>query len=259
MVIGLDLDGGEVGPSAGFELVRLNDWFNPRWGGGFNASFTYTVQESDLVDGEVHAWEILPNYTGEGEITNAWVAGYPGSTFRGENEEGEYVISTKDRGYRPELEAGDTIDFTVQVRGAGFEEDNFAFDFNDLDRVPNGNDPQMAEIVVGRTLDWRSGFGQTVSVLNSGDQPIDDWAVELDVPDGVDVDFVSVWGAKVTEDAEGDLIFIAETWNASIREDGRAHFGFIGTYDGAENLRFEDEDFTFHPGGSAMQDHLLVA
>ncbi|WP_157928974.1 ExeM/NucH family extracellular endonuclease [Pararhizobium haloflavum] len=259
VVIGLDLGGDDADPAAGFELARLNDWYNPAWGGGYNASFTYTVQEQDLIDGSVSAWEILPNYSGDGAITNAWVTGYGGATSRGENADGDFVITTKDQGYKPELVAGDTIDFSIQVQGAAFDDDDFAFDFNDIDRMPSGDDPLMAEIDAGSTNDWGSGFGQNVSVINLAEATIDDWAVELDVPEGVTIDVTSVWGATVTNDADGDLIFMAADWNATIGKGGQAQFGFNGTYAGSDTIAFEDGDFSFYPGIGAMQDEPLAA
>jgi uncharacterized protein len=261
VVVGLNLggSGGEPEPSAGFELVGLNDWFNPAWGGGFNAAFTYTVQEADLVDGEVYAWEILPGYDGPGTITTAWTNGFNGAVGTGPNAEGAFVLTTAGQSYKPKLEAGDVIGFSVQVQGAGFDEADFAFAFADIDRVPSGDDALMVSIDAAPTNDWGSGLNQSVTIANMGGERIDSWSVELDVPDGVDIRLTSVWGASVTTDADGDLIFTALDWNGSIGAGGSVGFGFNATYSGVAGLSFEDDDFMFLQGVAASQDMPMAA
>lgn len=230
--------------AAGFQSTTINDWYNPAWGGGFNATISYTVQEEDLVGGDVYAWDIAPNYTGDGTLTHGWLNGFNAAASAGMDEEGEFVLSTDGQAFQRALVAGDVLNFTVQIHGAGYDEDDFAFAFADVDQVASASNPTL-EIDAAPTNSWGSGLSQNVAVRNTGTESVDDWTVELDVPDDIVFNLTGVWGATATKDAEGDIVFEALGWNSSIGAGGIANFGFNASYDGGLALIFDDSDFAF--------------
>ncbi len=230
--------------SAGFEATTINDWYNPSWGGGFNASICYTVQEEDLVGSDVYAWDIAPEYSGSGTLVNAWMSGFNATVSTGVDESGEFVLSTDGQAFQRKLVAGDVLKFTVQVQGAGYGEDEFAFSFADVDQVPSASN-QMLEIDAALTNSWGSGLSQNVAVRNIGGESVDDWTIELDVPDDIVFNLTSVWGATAAKDSDGDIVFEALGWNSSIGAGGAANFGFNASHDGGLAFAFEDSDFVF--------------
>ncbi|MGR3739192.1 MAG: cadherin-like domain-containing protein [Limimaricola soesokkakensis] len=230
--------------AAGFQSTAINDWYNPVWGGGFNATVSYTVQEDDLVGGDVYAWDIAPNYTGNGTLTHGWMNGFNATASAGPDEEGDFALSTDGQAFQRKLIAGDVLNFTVQVHGAGYDEDDFAFAFADVDQAASASS-QTLEIDAAPTNSWGSGLSQNVAVRNTGTESVDDWTVELDVPDDMVFNLTGVWGATATKDADGDIVFEALGWNSSIGAGGAANFGFNASYDGGLALLFEDSDFAF--------------
>jgi hypothetical protein len=145
------------------------------------------------------------------------------------NEQGEAVLTTDGMGYQRSLVAGDSITFTVQGTGADFDAKAAAFSFVDLDIVPDAQDSQGVRIDGAATNDWGSGLSQVVTLVNEGNGGIQNWAVELNLPAGRDIDITSVWGATVTREADGDLLFLALDYNASVATGGSAGFGFVAT------------------------------
>lgn len=240
----------------GFSVASVNDWYNPAWGGGFNATFDYVVQAGDLTGGVAHAWEIAPNYHGDGTVTGAWVGGHSGPVAVVRDADDGLVLSTQGEAYKPALKAGDVIHYTVQISGAGFDKADFSSAFHDLD-APAAT-PQ-AMIDAHPTNDWGGGLTQSVSVHNTGTEAIDHWTTVLDVRDGIDVTVTSVWGANVSKTAAGDLVFEAVDWNTTIGVGSTATFGFNVTYHGAPDLSFADADFAFHQSSPVPAGYLLDA
>lgn len=230
--------------AAGFQSTAINDWYNPAWGGGFNATVSYTVQEEDLVGGDVYAWNIAPNYSGNGTLTHGWINGFNATALAGMDEEGDFVLSTDGQAFQRALVAGDVLNFTLQVYGAGYDEDDFAFAFADVDQAAAASSPTL-EIDAAPTNGWGSGLSQNVVVRNTGLESVDDWTVELDVPDDIVFTLTGVWGATATQDADGDIVFEALGWNSSIGAGGAVSFGFNANHDGGLGLVFEDDDFAF--------------
>ena len=72
--------GGGEGDKSGFELVNVNDFFNPAYGGGFIATYQYTVNENSIIGDDLFVWEINSNYTGDGNIVNVFVNSFNGPT-----------------------------------------------------------------------------------------------------------------------------------------------------------------------------------
>ena len=100
-------------------FVSVNDWYNPIWGGGFNATFQCTVLTNSIQDFIVDF-----NYTGSGTPSHAWASGWPGSTetgFFGASES----FAIRSTGYKPTLSQGATFNVTINVNNAGFNLDDF--------------------------------------------------------------------------------------------------------------------------------------
>lgn len=194
--------------------------------------------------GNVYAWDIAPNYTGNGTLTHGWLNGFNATAFVGMDEEGDFVLSTDGQAFQRALVAGDVLNFTVQVHGASYDEDDFAFAFADVDQAASASNPTL-EIDAAPTNSWGSGLSQNVAVRNTGTESVDDWTVELDVPDDIVFSLTGVWGATATKDADGDIVFEALGWNSSIGAGGAANFGFNASYDGGLALIFDDSDFAF--------------
>jgi len=207
--------------SSNVQLVNLNDWFNPAWGGGFNATFRYTLRPEDLSGSTVSAWTLLPNYEGKGAVSNAWLDGFAAPVSVGSDGE----ISTADQDFQRPLAAGDTITFTIQVQGAGFDADDFAFAFAfaDLDEPattpPGPTPPDEGPFVFGDGDDVidlvdgsvriDAGGGDNIVTTGSGDDTIvaGDGDDSIDAGDG-DNEVRAGGGDDTVRAGDGDdLIF----------------------------------------------------
>jgi len=227
-----------------FDLVTVQTWSQGTPWAGFNATFSHTLTEKDLEGGSARAWAIELGHEGA-QINSAWMNGYNASVAFTTNEAGETVLTTEGMGYQLPLVAGDTVTFSVQGAGADFDPADVAFSFRDLDRVPAASDPLNIDIEVGDINDWGSGLSQFVSLVNGCDSGIDHWAVELDLADGQDIDITSVWGATAKRDADGDILFTALNWNASVEEGQSVDFGFVATKADGDPLIFTQDQLTF--------------
>ena len=118
--ISLDQAPGEVVPvTTAATAVDINDWFNPNWGGGFNATFA-----CELGGENIDSVELAFNYSGTGTPNNSWLQTYIGSTESGFiGADGGYVIRTT--GNVPDLDAGDVVTFAINVQGAGYVDTDF--------------------------------------------------------------------------------------------------------------------------------------
>lgn len=233
-----------AGSPAGFSFVSLNSWYNPAWGGGYNITFEYEVQEDAIIDGELSAWDILANYSGPGTVVGGWVSSFPGPASI--TPMGDSIFYTNlDQGYQPDLEVGDTFLVSVQVDGAGYSEGDFDFTFFDRDPSINLGTDVNAAFSIGQTNDWGSGISQSISFTNVGDASIDDWQVVLDVPDGVTLALTNAWGAEASVLANGDVLFTPASWNQEVAPGQQANFGFTASYTGASSLSLSEEMFSF--------------
>lgn len=107
-------------------LVSVNDWYNPSWGGGFNVTYRCDILPEDVAFGPVTDWFIALNYDGSGTVTNAWTQGYNGQISHGFiASDGGYAITNRDASWQPELYAGSSIVFGVQVQDAAFSASDF--------------------------------------------------------------------------------------------------------------------------------------
>ncbi len=232
------------GDKSGFELVNVNDFFNPAFGGGFIATYEYTVNENSIIGDDLFAWTINSNYTGEGRIVNVFVNGFNGPTTQ-QADDGSFDIGNVDVGFRPELNVGDTFRVSFQIDGAGFEDEHFCPTFLDSDPEPVEATESDVEIITSPTNDWGSGFLQRVTIDNISEDEIDGWSVILDVPEGDTFVFNNVWGATAETLDNGDILFQNLSWNEDIAVGGSVNFGFTGDNSTNDTVSLDEFDFTF--------------
>ncbi|MDL2403811.1 VCBS domain-containing protein [Rhizobium mayense] len=125
-----------VDASGHISFVSVNDWYNPSWGGGYNATFQLTLTDDMLKGGSIEGWSLQigldnPNAT----VSTGWLDGFNG-TVSFDPATGVFTNTGQD--YQPELHAGDVIQFSIQVQNTGFNQGDFSFSFQDLDPVPDG-------------------------------------------------------------------------------------------------------------------------
>lgn len=234
-----------------FAFIGAQTWSDGTPEAGFNATFRYTLTEQDLAGGSARAWAMTLGHEGAA-ITTAWMDGFNAPVAFGRNAAGQAVLTTEGMGYQLGLKAGDVLTFTVQGHGADFSAARATFAFADTDAPPPPAAPQSLRIEAAATNDWGSGLMQAVTVRNEGHAGIAQWAVELDLPDGFGLEIGSVWGATVTRDAEGDLIFTAAPYNAAVAAGGAAGFGFVGSHAGGAPVLFTSEQFAVLPHADAV-------
>ncbi len=140
-------------------LVSVNDWYNPSWGGGFNATFRCDVEGPDAQIGPVTDLLIEFNYTGDGTPSTAWTQSHNGPITHGFiASDGGYAISNED-GFQPELYAGDTITFAIQVQNAPFNEVDFDIQCSAGGATPSPNNKPLA---TNQSL--TTPFGQALNI-----------------------------------------------------------------------------------------------
>ncbi|MCF8478332.1 MAG: hypothetical protein K9G60_14990, partial [Pseudolabrys sp.] len=112
-------------------LVSVNDWYNPDWGGGFNATFELTITDEMIANDSVDGWTLgLTIDNPAANITGGWLDGF-NAPVSFDAQSGTF--STVDQVSQLDLVPGDTIQFTVQVQDAGFNFEEFSFAFTDAD------------------------------------------------------------------------------------------------------------------------------
>ncbi len=146
-------EGGEVAPPVASEpvdagghitLVNVNDWYNPSWGGGYNATFQLTLTDDMLKGGSVEGWSLQVGLNNpNAAVSTGWLDGFNG-TVSFDPSTGTFTNEGQD--YKPELHAGDTIQFSVQVQNTGFNMADFSFSYTDLDPALQGTAGISAEL-----------------------------------------------------------------------------------------------------------------
>jgi len=237
------MDGGTGGDKSGFELGQVQDWYNPAWGGGFNVTFEYTVNENSVLGEDLQAWVIDSGYTGPGEIVHVWVNSFNGPTSR--PADGSFDIGNLDAGFQPDLQVGDTFSVSFQVNGAGFDEGHFCPTFIDSDPEEFEATPSDVAITASPTNDWGSGFLQNVEIANVSGEEIEGWSVVLDVPEGDTFVFNNTWGATAETLDNGDILFTNLDWNEDINPGGSVNFGFTGDNTTDAAVAIDEFDFTW--------------
>ena|GEM_PF-5124987 len=121
----------DVPPAPDVTLVSVNDWHNPHWGGGFNATFEMTVTEELLAGGSAENWTLDVGIADPGaSFSRGWVKGFNGQV---DFDPATGTFSSAGQNPNASLEPGDTLTFSVQVQGAGFDLEDFSFAFVDAD------------------------------------------------------------------------------------------------------------------------------
>ena len=112
------------------ELVALNDWYNPSWGGGYIATVDLTLTETGVIGSAVHDWTLEAQLANAGEITGGWLSGY--NAFVGFDSATD-TFSTVGQSYQLELIEGSSLRVNVHVQGSGYDDGDLDFVFSDLD------------------------------------------------------------------------------------------------------------------------------
>ena len=145
-------------------LVSVNDWFNSAWGGGFNATFRCDVLGPDVPNGPVTDLLIEFNYSGSGTPTSAWTQSHNGPIDYGFiAPDGGYAISNT-AGFQPELFAGDSVTFAIQVNGAGFSPDDFDVSCKASEE---GGALNSAPVSLGLSVDAIAGSAIEIELVGS--------------------------------------------------------------------------------------------
>lgn len=119
--------------SGSASVVSVNDWYNPAWGGGFNATFEYELTDEDVPNGTLESWRLDMGYTGTAQLTSAWMSGFNGGVSSGNlGPNGEFVITNENQGYQPPLTSGSVLTFTISASNGGFNAADFQIDLVDL-------------------------------------------------------------------------------------------------------------------------------
>jgi len=155
-----DSDGGSAGDdtttdedssAAGANDATVNAVSD--WGNGFNVTFVHEITAADTINGELSAWRIELNYSGDAEITNAWMVDYGGGIISGEDN-GQYRLTNEGVGYKPTLSIGETLTFNVQGQGSGYIENDFGITFISLDELPASVEPVTTLGTAVNVNDW---------------------------------------------------------------------------------------------------------
>ena len=151
---------GALAQSVGedIDIVNVNDW-----GSGFNATFSYTIDEEDVVDDLVRDWRIEIDYSGSGSIGNPYMSGYSGSILSGNIGPNDgFAITNEGVGYRPELDQGFALTFTIQGQGSGFSSSDFDIRFVNLTVLPTNNfTASLVTVNDWYNPSWGGGFNAT--------------------------------------------------------------------------------------------------
>ena len=245
-------DQGEVEPPLaaitignGVELVSVNDWYNPNWGGGYNAAFKLTLTADMIVDNSVEGWSLnvgLDN--ADGSFSTGWLDGFNGSVSF-DPQTGTFTNA--DQNYQPTLEAGDTIQFSVQVQNTGFNADDFSFSFDDLDPVLDAPDDTQGALpeqdtgtVQGETI--TGGNGKDDLVGTDGDDILDGGNGKDDLTGGGGDDIL--YGGNSQDTAHYSGAFA--DYNISENQDGSFTIqDTVAGRDGTDTV-YETEFFAFN-------------
>tara|TARA_Y100000296_G_scaffold87245_1_gene131080 strand:+ start:89328 stop:93191 length:3864 start_codon:yes stop_codon:yes gene_type:complete len=195
--------------NAAVELVSVNDWYNPAWGGGYNATFKLTLTEDMVKDGAVNGWSIDVDINNpDASFSSGWLNGFNG---KASFDRAEGVFTNADQKYQPELNIGDSIEFSVQVQDTGFNIDDFSFSFVDLDpTVDTASDTESdSDLVVDAQLsvmDQSVIDAEAELVLD----PVEDVVGDIDVFLGVNADLLeSQSWVEATEQSADTILSVA--------------------------------------------------
>lgn len=155
--VSVDVSAPPTSDALNVELVGLNDWYNPAWGGGYIATFDITLNDDALINGSASDWTLTAALSDVGDITNGWLNGY-NATVIFDPTSGSY--STVDQSYQLELTEGTTLRVSIMVQGSGYDEGDIDFIFNDFDPV----EAPLAEAVQIETSDTQIDASEDTAV-----------------------------------------------------------------------------------------------
>ncbi|MEU6037174.1 cellulose binding domain-containing protein [Actinomadura sp. NPDC047616] len=129
--------------------------------------------------------------------------------------------------YLIDVEAG----FEIWQGGAGLATNSFSVSVGGTTPPtdpptdpPTGDRACTANLRVDNS--WGSGFTATVTVANSGAQPLNGWTVEWSFPGGQRVQ--NAWNATVTQSGQS-VRAVNAAYNGAVAANGATSFGFQGT------------------------------
>ncbi|MEH2500249.1 VCBS repeat-containing protein [Bradyrhizobium sp. AZCC 1678] len=185
-------------------LVNVNDWYNPAWGGGYNATFELTLTDDMLQGGSLEAWilQVVVNNP-NAVISGGWLNGFDG-TVSFDPATGKF--SNVGQGYQPELHAGDTIQFTIEVQGTGYNRDDISFSFQDADLAPTAT-AKFSAVVAATAPDIDTSSDAAASAANAAAT-----AVALDHDASPSTDSTHATTAQTSDQAPSD--HLADTTTA---------------------------------------------
>jgi len=228
-----------------FELVELFEWE-----GGYQAIFDIIVPDGVGADG-VRNWAIGAGYLGDGDYTQSWAIGIDATVDVIEVEtagsySGAYLFDTIGEDFQLVFEAGDRIRIAAKVDGASYSAGDFEIHFSDFDATFTDLQ-EFVSIVAAPTTVYETSFTQEVTLENADlGWPVVDWNIFFDVPDElVNATVSSVWGASVTQNAVGDLLFSAPSRAGSFDPGETQGFGFTMDYERANPFVLADSGVTF--------------
>ncbi len=213
------------------------------WGSGYSARFELRLTEELIEDGEVTALTLdVDLLDPDASFTNGFVMDF-GAPVDFDAETG--VFSTVGQDYTRTFVAGEVIDFTIQVTGTGFDQNDLAFSFTDLD-PDNGVPAPVSDVgVVQSSVDDRGGaFIQRISVGSLIDERVDGWAVRIDLDPGEAglLDIASVWGAQARISSSGDLYLFADEGSYEVWPGTAENFGFYARVSDGNGVPYEQSE-----------------
>ncbi len=211
------------------ELIRVNDWFSETTGsGGFNATFRLHLSDDLIIGDTVSDWTLTVGIDDEAaRFSTGWLTGYNASV---DFDPSAGTFSTLGKSYQLDLESSDTITFSVQVQGTGFDENDFSFTFSDLDPAPDDPPPPGGDGLVldaSDVNDWGRGARQDITLTNVSDETVSGWSVLIDLDPGdlANLAFTKVYRAELTILNGEDLVFTPLFYTEEIAPGDTEFFG----------------------------------
>ena len=120
---------GSSDVAADFTASNLNSWYNAG-SGGFNVALNVVLTAELLANQDDFGWTIQLDYSGNGQITNGWMNGFPGGVSIDRQGNDVIVYSNETQGFQPSLSVGDVISMSVQINNAPFDAADFDLTFS---------------------------------------------------------------------------------------------------------------------------------
>jgi|GEM_PF-6439670 len=182
--------------------VNLNSWNT-----GFNATYEYTVQESDTLGGTLREWKIDIVPTDPVRITNAWVNSGYNAAVSLTGPINARVFTNEGKSYVDELTAGDVIRFTVQGIGSGFESDSLTLNFESLSQTLPATGECASPIAVTLPFSF-DGAGEHCWEVSGTVSHTNSWNTESVSINGES--FTNRWSNSLPPAVDGKLVILYE-------------------------------------------------